>query len=260
MNNTEIYAFTLTLLAGLATLLGSLIALFAKRKNKKLLAGSLGFSAGVMIYVAMAELFIKSKDYLINANGEMKGNVYVAAAFFGGMIFIGLIDYLVPTDEGDIGNIENNKKSSLRKMSILTTVAIAIHNFPEGMVTFASTLSDIKLGIMIAFAIAIHNIPEGIATALPIFFSSGNRKKAFILSAISGVTEPIGAILGYTILKPFLDETMMGILFGVIAGIMMFISLEELLPMAREYEKSKLTIITVVIGMVVMALSLIMFL
>ncbi len=260
MSTIERYAFMLTLLAGLATLLGSLIALFAKRTNTKLLAGSLGFSAGVMIYVAMAELFVKSKDYLVAANGEFWGSCGAALAFFGGMAFIGLIDYVVPTDEGDIGSVEENKKGSLRKMSILTTAAIAIHNFPEGMVTFASTLSDIKLGAMIALAIAIHNIPEGIATALPVFFASGDRKKAFLLSAVSGLTEPIGAILGYTILKPFLDDRMIGILFGAIAGIMMFISLEELLPMAREYEKSKLTILTVIGGMAVMAASLIMFL
>ncbi len=258
MNTVEGYAFMLTLMAGLATLLGSLIALFAKRTNTKLLAGSLGFSAGVMIYVAMAELFLKSKDYLVGYGGEFWGNTVAAASFFGGMIFIGIIDYFVPTDEGDIGNV--GEKGSLKKMSLLTTAAIAIHNFPEGMVTFASTLSDVKLGIMIAVAIAIHNIPEGIATALPVFFASGDRKKAFVLSAVSGLTEPIGAIMGYTILKPFLDDKMIGILFGAIAGIMMFISLEELLPMAREYEKSKLTILTVIGGMAIMAASLIMFL
>ena len=249
----------LTLLAGLATGIGSVMAVFAKRTNTKFLAGSLGFSAGVMIYVSMTEIFKKSVNYLSDALGDIRGNYYAAASFFAGIILIWLIDWLVPSAEGDIGNINNTEKN-LKRMGFMTALAIAIHNFPEGMATFTAALKDPHLGIAIAVAIAIHNIPEGIATSVPIYFSSGSRKKAFIVSFLSGITEPLGAAMGYLLLRPFFNDTVFGILFGLIAGIMVFISIEELLPMAREYDKSKVTIVGFVIGMFIIALSLILFL
>ena len=260
MNSTEIYALLLTAGAGLATVLGSVIALFVKKTNTKMLACSLGLSAGVMIYVSMVELYTKSIDYLCTSYGEMRGNLYATIAFFAGIAIISLIDYLIPTAEGDIGTHgEDNKTKELKKMSVITALGIAIHNFPEGLVTFTSSYKDLSVGIMIAIAIAIHNIPEGIATALPLFYATGKRKDAFLLSFFSGLTEPAGAIIGYLVLRPFLTDAVIGILFGIVAGIMMFISIEELLPMAREYEKSKLTILSVIIGMAIMAVSLILF-
>ncbi len=260
MNNAEAYAFLITLGAGLSTVLGSIIALFAKKTNTKLLAVSLGFSAGVMIYVSMVELYAKAIEYLCQSYGAMQGNSIAAASFFAGIIMIGFIDYVIPTAEGDIGNIKNEEKSNkLKKMGIIAALAIAIHNFPEGMVTFTASFKDARMGLLIAVAIAIHNIPEGITASLPIFFATGNRKKAFLLSLFSGLTEPLGAIMGYLILRPFLTDSVMGILFGIVAGIMMFISIEELLPMAREYENGSATMLSVVLGMLVMAVSLIMF-
>ncbi|MBP3361204.1 MAG: zinc transporter ZupT [Clostridia bacterium] len=258
MNSNEIYAFTLTLMAGLATVAGSLIAFFAKKTNTRLLAGSLGFSAGVMIYVSMAELFIKSKEYLTSSLGVIHGNAAAAAAFFAGIIIIGMIDYFVPSAESDIGSLNSPQRSKkLRKMGILMAAAMAVHNLPEGLVTFTSSLRDVRVGAMIALAIAIHNIPEGITTSLPIFFATGSRKRAFSISFFSGITEPLGAVLGYTIMKPYLSDELLGVLFGIISGIMIFISIEELLPMAREYEKSKFTILSVIAGMLIMAVSLI---
>ena len=183
MEKIEIYALMLTVFAGLATIMGSVFAITTKRQSTKMLAVSLGFSAGVMIYVSMAELFFKSTEYLVAGLGDFRGNLVTVLSFFGGIALIGLIDYIVPTAEGDIGNFDKSK--TLRKMSILATIAIAIHNFPEGLVTFASTLSDVNLGVMIAVAIAIHNIPEGIATALPIYVATGSRKKAFILHLLT---------------------------------------------------------------------------
>lgn len=257
MNSTEIFALLLTTGAGLATVFGSTIALFVKRTNTKMLACSLGLSAGVMIYVSMVELYAKSIDYLCLSYGDIKGNIYATISFFAGITLISLIDYLIPTADGDIGLQEDNKQ--LKKMSIITAFGIAIHNFPEGLVTFTSSYKDLSVGIMIAIAIAIHNIPEGIATALPLFYATGKRKEAFLLSFFSGMTEPIGAAVGYLVLRPFLTDGVIGILFGIVAGIMMFISIEELLPMAREYEKSKATILSVIAGMAIMAVSLIMF-
>ena len=259
MDNNVITAFALTLLAGLATGIGSVVALFAKRTNTKFLAGSLGFSAGVMIYVSMAEIFQKSRNYMSASVGNTLGLWCAAAAFFGGILLICIIDWLVPSAEGDIGNLKENREATLKRMGFLTALAIGIHNFPEGMATFTSALRDPHLGIAIAVAIAIHNIPEGIAVSVPIYFSSGSRKKAFAVSFLSGISEPVGAFIGYMILRPFFNDTMFGILFGAIAGIMVFISIEELLPMAREYDKSKVTIIGFIVGMAVIALSLLLF-
>ncbi|MCC8160727.1 MAG: zinc transporter ZupT [Oscillospiraceae bacterium] len=261
VDSNVIFALSLTILAGLATGAGSVTASFAKTTNTKFLVGSLGFSAGVMIYVSMIEIFQKSRSYLTVAVGDKMGYYLAVAAFFAGIVFIGLIDYFVPSSEGDIGNLSNkdNKSVALRRMGFMTALAIGIHNFPEGLATFTSALKDPQLGVAIAVAIAIHNVPEGIATAVPIYYSSGSRKKAFIISFFSGITEPIGAVIGYLILRPFFNDAVFGILFGAIAGIMIFISIEELLPMAREYEKSKVTIIGVILGMAVIALSLLMF-
>ncbi len=252
-----LFAIALTLLAGLATGLGSVMALFAKQTNTRFLAASLGFSAGVMIYVSMVEIFSKSKEFLISATDGSTGYYLATASFFLGVLFIGLVDYFVPSTEGDIGNLrECDKTVALKRMGVMTALAIGIHNFPEGMVTFTSALKDPHLGIAIAVAIAIHNIPEGIATSAPIYFSTGSRKRAFLISFASGLAEPVGAAMGFLILMPFLNDAVFGVLFGAIAGIMVFISIEELLPMAREYEKSKITIIGFTVGMAVMALSL----
>ena len=262
-----LFAFSLTLIAGLSTGIGSIIAFFAKKPNKRFLAISLGFSAGVMIYVSLVEIFTKAKDSLTNALGDKPGAWVTVIAFFGGIFLIALIDRLIP-EEGNPHEMKNViadnadvvKKERLIRMGLFTALAMAIHNFPEGMATFTSALQDVHLGIAIAVALAIHNIPEGIATSLPIYFSEGNKKKAFLISFFSGMTEPVGAILGYVVLKPFFNDSTFGILFGIVAGIMVFISLEELLPMAREYEKSKASIIGAICGMAVMALSLLLLL
>ena len=261
LDSTVIFALSLTVMAGLATGVGSVIALFAKTTNTKFLAGSLGFSAGVMIYVSMIEIFQKSRTYISAVAGDKMGYYLAVASFFAGIIFIGLIDYFVPSTEGDIGNLseKDNRSIALKRMGFMTALAIGIHNFPEGLATFTSSLKDPHLGIAIAAAIAIHNIPEGIATSVPIYYSSGSRKKAFLVSFFSGITEPLGAIIGYLILRPFFNDAVFGVLFGVIAGIMIFISIEELLPMAREYEKSKVTIIGTILGMAIIAVSLLLF-
>lgn len=261
MDNNVVFAFALSLFAGLATGIGSVLALFTKQTNTKFLAGSLGFSAGVMLYVAMVEIYRKAASYLSVCSGEKGGAVLAAAFFFAGIALIGVIDFVVPSTEGDIGSRGQNPNMSanLRRMGFMTALAIGIHNFPEGLATFTSALRDPHLGVAIAVAIAIHNIPEGIATSAPIFFATGSRRKAFGISFVSGMTEPVGALLGYLLLRPFFNDIVFGALFAAIAGIMVFISLEELLPMAREIEKSRITIIGAIVGMMIMAASLILF-
>lgn len=261
--------FGLTLLAGLSTGIGSALAFFAKRTNTKLLSGALGFSAGVMIYVSFVEIFPKAKDCLAVELGQVGGYWATVVAFFAGMVFIGVIDKLVPsfenpheahrTEEMDAEELAT-KFRKLYRIGLFTALAIAIHNFPEGLATFVSALKDTKLGIAIAVAIAIHNIPEGIAVSIPIFYATGNRKKAFVYSFLSGLAEPVGALIGYAILFSFFNDIVFGILFASVAGIMVFVSLDELLPTAREYGQHHWAAYGLVAGMVVMALSLLLFL
>lgn len=268
MDSSVLFAFALTLIAGLATGIGSIIAFFSKTTNKKFLAISLGFSAGVMIYVSMIEIFVKAQDALVSAKGAALGNWLTVIAFFSGILVIALIDRFIPQKENphEPKLVEDmNKPSSdlngdqLMKMGVFTALAIGIHNFPEGIATFTSALEDPELGIAITIAIAIHNIPEGIAVAVPIYFATGNKRKAFKLSFLSGLAEPIGALVAFLILMPFLNDVMFGFIFAAVAGIMVFISLDELLPSAKKYDEGHYSIYGVIAGMAVMAVSLLLF-
>ncbi|NLK88471.1 MAG: zinc transporter ZupT [Clostridiaceae bacterium] len=261
-----LFAFGLTLFAGLSTGIGSTLAFFTKRTNTKFLSIALGFSAGVMIYVSMIEIFVKAKDSLVEALGTTGGSWATVAAFFGGIFIIALIDRFVPSGKNphDMHKVEEINSigpdhSKLMRMGKFTALAIAIHNFPEGLATFTSAIKDPSLGVAIAVAVAIHNIPEGIAVAVPVYYATESRKKAFRLSFLSGLSEPLGAIIGYLILYRFFNDVVFGVLFAAVAGIMVFISLDELLPTAREYGESHLSIYGLIAGMMVMAVSLLLF-
>jgi len=222
-----LFAFGLTLFAGLSTGIGSAIAFFAKRTNTKFLSVALGFSAGVMIYVSLVEIFVKAKDELVIELGETTGYWATVGAFFAGMLLIAIIDKLIPSVENphEMHKIEEmdgkpDKTKRLMRMGLFTALAIAIHNFPEGLATFTAALTNPELGIAIAVAIAIHNIPEGIAVSVPIYYATGSKKKAFWYSFMSGLSEPVGALIGYLILMPYLTPTVFGVLFPSVAGIM----------------------------------------
>lgn len=269
MDSNLLFAFSLTLMAGLATGIGSLIAFLTTRTNKAFLSISLGFSAGVMIYVSMVEIFVKAKDALVNELGYERGYTMTVAGFFFGILLIAIIDRVIPKQGNphepqkveDMNRPANEiENQALMKMGVFTALAIGIHNFPEGIATFTSALQDPGLGVAIAIAIAIHNIPEGIAVAVPIYFATGNKKKAFKLSFLSGLAEPIGALFAYLILMPFLNDLMFGIIFAAVAGIMVFISLDELLPAAKKYDESHHAIYGLIAGMALMAISLLLFL
>ena len=264
--NNILFAFGLTLFAGLSTGIGSALAFFTKRTNKVFLSVSLGFSAGVMIYVSFVEIFGEAKHILTDVHGEKIGLWYTVLAFFLGILIIGIIDRLVPSLENphEIRKIEDinkpiTKDNKLMRMGLFSALAIAIHNFPEGIATFSAALIDPSIAIPIAVAIAIHNIPEGIAVSVPIYYATGDRKKAFWLSFSSGLAEPVGALFGFILLSSFLNETVLGLLFAAVAGIMVFISLDELLPTAEEYGKHHSAIYGLIAGMAVMAISLLMF-
>ncbi len=265
-NYTLIYAFGLTLFAGLSTGIGSALAFATKRTNTRFLSVALGFSAGVMIYVSMIEIFFKAKIALTGALGIRGGSWVTVGSFFMGMLLITLIDKLIPSYENpheshrvEEMDLSQKKDKKLMKMGTLTALAIAIHNFPEGLATFTSALKDPSLGIAIAVAIAIHNIPEGIAVSIPLYYASDSRRKAFSLSFLSGLSEPVGALIGYMVLRPYFNDITFGILFASVAGIMVFISLDELLPTAREYGEAHLSVYGLISGMVVMAISLLLF-
>ena len=268
-----LFAFGLVILAGLSTGIGSALAFFAKKTNTKFLSVSLGFSAGVMIYVSFVEILQKSLAALTaeDVYGVKLGTWVTVGSFFGGMLVIALIDKLVPSIENPhemhdaremtaSASRSEHKSKRLMRMGLMSALAIGIHNFPEGLATFAGALQDPAAGVAIAVAIAIHNIPEGIAVSVPIYYATGSKKKAFIYSFASGLSEPIGALLGYFVFLQFFSPVLFGVLFAGVAGIMVFISLDELLPTAEKYAEHHLCIYGLVGGMAVMALSLLLFL
>ncbi len=264
-----IFAFALTLFAGLSTGIGAAVAFFAKKTNTRLLSVALGFSAGVMIYVSFVEIFPKARNSMVEDVGNQLAYYYTVAAFFAGIILTAVIDKLVPSGSNpheqhsliDIENVQHSvkHKQALYRMGVFSAFAIAIHNFPEGLATFFSAIEDPALGLSVAVAIAIHNIPEGIAVSIPVYYSTDKRGKAFFLSFLSGLAEPVGALIGYFFLLPYLNGLTFGITFAMVAGIMVFISLDELLPTAEKYGEHHLSIYGLISGMAVMAASLLLF-
>lgn len=267
MNNSVLFAFSLTVFAGLSTGVGSLIGLMSKKFNQRMLTVALGFSAGVMIYVSMVEIFVKARSSLSETLGDRAGYLWTVVSFFGGMALIALIDKVIPSYENPhefnvpkkIEEASEKDKAKLMRMGAFSALAIAIHNFPEGLATFMSALTNPTLGISIAVAIAIHNIPEGLAVSAPIYFATKSRRKAFVLSFLSGFAEPVGALVGYFLLRAFFTDVTFGVVFASVAGIMIYISLDELLPTAEEFGEHHLAIGGVIAGMIIMAASLLLF-
>ena len=257
-----LFAFILTSIAGLSTGIGSLIALIAKHTNTKFLCASLGFSAGIMIYVSFMEMLPQGKIELVSVYGDKMGTLYLILAFFAGIAFINLIDFMIPKslNPHEVKGVEDmDKKHSLKRTGLVVAMSIAIHNVPEGIATFTSALGSLDVAIPITIAIAIHNIPEGIAVAVPIYHATGSRKKAFWLSFSSGLAEPFGALIAYFFLMQFWTPAMNGVILAAVSGIMVFISLDELLPSAEKYGKHHISIMGLIAGMLVMAFSLYLF-
>jgi ZIP family zinc transporter len=244
-------ALVLTSIAGLSTGIGSLLGLAFKRENSRFMSFVLGFTAGVMVGISFFELLPSGFDEV--------GFIGASIAFIAGFLFIFLLDYFIPHEYiGQKERITDKTNKKLLRTGLFVALGIGIHNFPEGMATFYSSLVDIRVGIAIAVAIAIHNIPEGIAVSAPIYKATGSRRKAFFWSFLSGVVEPVGAILTAFILLPFLNAAILGYLLSGIAGLMVFISIDELMPVSKSYGYSHLPIMSFIIGMIVMILSLIL--
>ena len=244
------FALMLSALAGLSTTLGSLLGIFVRKPGPRLMALTLGFSAGVMVLVSFVEL--------LQGGIEAIGFAPAHLAFFGGMVVMFLIDALIPHDymAEHHSTAEGAHRDQLLKTGLFVALGIGIHNFPEGMASFAGALEDRSLGIAIAAAIAIHNVPEGLAVSAPVYAATGSRKKAFLWSFLSGVAEPIGAGLAALVLMPYLSQQVLGYVLASVAGIMVFISLDELIPVSRSFGEDHLAILGAMGGMVIMALSL----
>lgn len=263
-NGNFILALTLTLVAGLSTGIGGAIIIFTKKLSNKFLAASLGFSAGVMIFISLVEIFGEAEASMVTLYGEKVGFLYTLLAFFGGMGIIALIDNLVPSGENPhemnaISLQQGEGDKGLMRLGIFSAIAIAIHNFPEGMATFVSTMENPEQGLGIALAVAIHNIPEGIAVAIPIYYATKSKARAIGNSFLSGVAEPLGGIVGYFVLAALFKESFLGIILAAVAGIMVYISLDELLPTAEKYGKHHVAIIGVIAGMAFMGFSMLLF-
>lgn len=254
MDTSILYALLFSFLAGAATLLGGALAFIIKKENLAVLAVGLGLSAGVMIYVSFVELLPQALETLQVLYGAGVGERLGVGLFFAGVLAAWGIDRLLPSHHLQQQTLEPTAK--LQRLGLFTALVLTIHNFPEGLATFMAALKSPALGASVALAVALHNIPEGIAVALPVFHATGSRRKAFGYSVFSGMAEPAGALVGFMVLRHFLHEAVLGVLFAGIAGVMVYVALDELLPTAHEYGEGHQVIWGVIGGMMVMAVSL----
>jgi len=267
IGNHVLLAIALSMLAGLSTGIGGLAVLFLKKTNPAVLSVMLGFSAGIMVYVSFTELYQEALSNLCAVHGPTAGRILTVLAFFFGITLMAFINEFIPEPNrphsvqktGTVfrhgaGNFVRGK-SRLLRTGIFTALAVTIHNFPEGIASYASAMKSPLFGISVALAIAIHNIPEGIAISMPVYYATGSKAKAFIWSLLSGLSEPLGAIAALLVLGRFISDNVFGIIFGAVAGIMFYISIDELLPASREYGKPRLSILGLMLGMAVMAIS-----
>ena len=260
LDERVVIAFLLTLGAGLATSLGSLLGVMSRRFSPGLLTLALSFSAGVMLFISFVDIFPKARQILTSLLGSSKGYLVAVLAFFGGMLAIALIDRCLPAHGLPLRSVRHGGDSSaLMRTGLFSALAIAIHNFPEGLATFVAALSEPRLGAGMALAIAIHNIPEGLAISAPIYYATGSKRNAFLVSFASGLAEPLGALAGYLFLGWLINDMLLGLVFASVGGIMIYICLDELLPAAqRTGAQHHLMIGGVTAGMAVMSLSLLL--
>lgn len=259
-------SFGLTLVVGLSMGLGSLISFFVKETNKKFLAISLSFSAGIMVYVSFMAILPEGMELIEENLGHERGHGWALVAFFSGMILVAIVEKLVHGLGGGHGDHDHSghhhldtEGEHLNKLGLVSAIAIGIHNLPEGLAIFTAGLNDISLAIPIALAVVMHNIPLGMAISIPIYYSTKSRKKAMLYTVLVGLCQPLGAVLGYIVLYRFFSDFLFGVLFSIIAGIMIFVAVDELLPTAQKYEDHHISVYGFIVGMIVMAASLSLF-
>ena len=245
----NIYAFLLSSIAGFSTLIGFLF-IFIKKDRVGVISKALGFASGVMLTISIIDLIPNSLDLIIKKYRFIYTLILVLLCFFTGVILSSIIDSKVEK--------KSKKESKLYKLGIITMLVIMAHNIPEGIATYITSTQNIKLGIVLTIAIALHNIPEGISISIPIYYSTNSKLKAFIYTLISGLSEPIGAIIAYLFLAKFVNDTMLGIIYSVIAGMMVNISINELYKESISYNK-KNTFIYFIIGSIIMIINHLLF-
>jgi zinc transporter, ZIP family len=254
-------AFAVCIAAAASTVLGSVFVLRADRSNPRLLAFGLAFAAGAMVYVSLVEIFAKSVSSFSESMGEKEAYSQATLWFFAGVALLALIDRLIPNPHHGISTDDPKEvgDTNIGRVGLLAAAAITAHNFPEGLATFFATLENPVVGTTLAIAIAIHNIPEGVSIAIPVYYATGSKAKAVGATAISALAEPVGALLGYLLLAPYLDNGVFGALFGMIAGVMVFLALDELMPEAKRYARGHETTYGMIAGMAGIAFSLVLF-
>ncbi|HTV70499.1 MAG TPA: zinc transporter ZupT [Rhizobiaceae bacterium] len=270
-------ALSITLGAGLATVFGSFLVVFAHQTKTRLLAFALAFAAGAMVYVSLVEIFLKAQIAFGQALPDKQAYAWATFWFFVGVVILVIIDRLVPNPHASMDStvgeaasldsaphsgltmVDRGQDQMLKRVGLMAALAITAHNLPEGLATFFATLDNPVVGLPLALAIAVHNIPEGVSIAVPVFYATGSKGKAVGAAFLSGLAEPVGAIVGYLLLAPFLSDVVFGAVFGVIAGAMVFLALDELLPAARAYARGHETVYGMVMGMAALALSLVLF-
>lgn len=259
-----IIALLLTIFAGGCTGIGAILSFFTRRDNTKILSAAMGLSAGVMVYISFMEMLPQARAALSGEYGERAATWWILVAFFAGIAIIALIDKFIPEDENPHEMhtmselaVPGNHHTGLKRTGTMLAIAIGIHNFPEGMATFISALDGLDVALPIVIAIAIHNIPEGIAVSVPIYQATGDRRKAFRYSLLTGLAEPVGAVAGMALLLPFWSPLVNAICLATVAGIMVYISFDELLPGSERYGHHHLALAGVIAGMALMGLTLI---
>ena len=246
-DSQSMISLLLSLLAGLSTVIGAFIVFFSKSSNKKLITFALAFSAGVMITISFTDLYPSAQETLVKQEGHLMGVLLSLLFMIIGVLIAFLIDHFIP--EGD------KKGGDLYRVGFVSMIAIMLHNFPEGIATFVSGYQSTTLGIYIAMAIALHNIPEGITIAMPIYYSTRSKKQAFKYTLYSGLAEPLGALVAFLFLRPYISEVILAIAFALVAGIMLYIAFAELIPTARIYKHNKVYLFSIFLGILTIVVS-----
>lgn len=259
MDQSVLIAFGVCALAALATVLGAAVLFNAKEPHPRLLSFGLAFAAGAMVYISLVEIFVKSQGAFGAVMPDKGAYTFATYAFFAGVLLIAALDRLIPNPHAALDHGHAHDDKAVARVGMMAAIAITVHNFPEGMATFFATLDDPAIGAPLAAAIAIHNIPEGVSIAIPVYFATKSKSKAVMFCGISALAEPVGAAIGYFALQPFLSPSLYGWVFGMIAGVMVYLALDELLPAAKRYAKGHETVYGMILGMGAIAVSLVLF-
>ena len=250
LSNPEAYALFAATLAGLSTLIGVAACFIAKKESRGLVTISLGFSGGVMLSVSITDLFPEALEYLSAESGNAGGWALSLAAVAAGAVLGVLLEKLAPHCHNT--DCSAHEQEALYRLGMISVLAFAMHNLPEGMAMFVAAYDDVTLSLTLAAAVALHNIPQGFSIAMPIWLGTGSRGKAFLYTLLAGLAEPLGALLAFLVLRPFINENVMGVLFGLVAGILICIACRELIPASRRYGYKKAGAVSIALGICIL--------